>query len=119
MSILVIAIGGAIGALCRYLMNNYFNKSADRFPVGTFIVNISGTFLLGWLLGSKIEPTWTLLFSTGFCGAFTTFSTLQWEILQLKQTKQTGLMLLYLILTYSAGIIMAVLGYFIGKMCVL
>lgn len=115
MNILFVAIGGAVGAVCRYLISNYFKRSADRFPVGTFIINMSGTFLLGLLLGGKVGPIWTLLFGTGFCGAFTTFSTLQWELFQLKQTKQTS-MFLYLILTYSSGIIMALLGYFTGKL---
>jgi CrcB protein len=117
-SLLFIAAGGAVGAVCRYLISNFFQRSADRFPVGTFIINISGSLLLGLLVGSKAAPAWSQFIGIGFCGAFTTFSTLQYELLQLKQSNQ-AVMFLYLILTYTCGMTTAVLGYVIGKMVVL
>jgi CrcB protein len=118
MKILAVAIGGAIGAVCRFLISNFFQKSPDdRFPFGTFIINMSGSLLLGGLFGSSIGSIWMLLLATGFCGAFTTFSTLQWEILQFKHTKQTRTMVWYVVLTYFCGISLAIFGYWIGKMC--
>jgi fluoride exporter len=114
-----IAIGGFIGALSRFLISTILQRSTDRFPMGTYIINLSGSFLLGWLFGSQIGQIGILFLGTGFCGAFTTFSTLQWELIQLKQNKQPRNMILYISLTYSFGIIMASLGYLIGKMYLL
>lgn len=115
MSLWFIAIGGSIGALCRYFINKLFQKSTDRFPFGTFSVNMIGTFLLGWLVGHQAQEAWMFFLGTGFCGAFTTFSTLNWEILRLKQSQQKYKMIYYVILTYFFGILLAALGYVFGK----
>ncbi|MCH5585016.1 fluoride efflux transporter CrcB [Shimazuella sp. AN120528] len=118
MNILLIAIGGALGALCRFLISKYFPSSANRFPLGTFIINIIGSLLLGLLLGCMVNEKWMFFLGTGFCGAFTTFSTLQWEILRFHQERQHSLLLLYLTLSYTLGILSSIMGFFIGKfMC--
>ena len=75
-NILLVAIGGAIGSVCRYLLSG---MNVASWPWGTFIVNILGSLLIGFLLGlvSKgiVSPDMKLLLVTGFCGGFTTFST--------------------------------------------
>ena len=114
MNIWLIAAGGLIGALFRYLISKLFQKPTDPFPIGTFIVNLFGCLLLGWLVGCHIGNKWMLFFGTGFCGAFTTFSTLQWEILQFHQKKQHHSLLLYSLLTYSLGFLTSMVGYWIG-----
>ncbi|WP_051272131.1 fluoride efflux transporter CrcB [Shimazuella kribbensis] len=115
MNLWVIALGGALGALCRFLISRLFQNSSGRFPFGTFIVNIAGTFVLGLITGYPTSRVWLLFLGTGFCGAFTTFSTLHWEMIQLKQKKQTHTMWIYLLSSYICGFMMATLGYLIGK----
>jgi CrcB protein len=115
MNLWVIAFGGALGAFFRFLISKLFQRLKSRFPFGTFIVNMSGTFVLGLLIGCPSNEIWLLFLGTGFCGAFTTFSTLQWEILQLKYKKQIYTMWIYLLSSYLLGFILASLGYLIGK----
>ncbi|MCW8193937.1 fluoride efflux transporter CrcB [Proteobacteria bacterium 005FR1] len=104
---LAIAIGGALGAMGRYAMVAYaFPVLANRFPLGTLVANLAGSFLLGVcyvvivensLLGSQ----WRLALMTGFLGAFTTFSAFALEAVQLWQYGQpvmaTGYVLLSVI----------------------
>ena len=75
-NILLVALGGAIGSVCRYLLSG---MNAASWPWGTFVVNILGSLIIGLLVGliSKgvFSPEMKLLLVTGFCGGFTTFST--------------------------------------------
>jgi fluoride exporter len=85
---LVVAVGGLIGAPSRYLLDRAVTRRMETdLPWGTFVVNISGSFLLGLLTGlatnghlSKLPET---LLGTGFCGAYTTFSTFTFETVRL------------------------------------
>ena len=75
-NILLVALGGAVGSVCRYLLSS---MNAASWPWGTFVVNILGSLIIGLLVGliSKgvFSPEMKLLLVTGFCGGFTTFST--------------------------------------------
>ena len=90
MSYLLLALGGALGALCRYHGGRIIHsRIATTFPLGTFAINLSGSFLLGLLVGLLARhPDWSvgslnLLFGIGFCGAYTTFSSFAFESIQL------------------------------------
>ena len=72
MSVLFVILGAAIGAPARFLIDQYLRKITDK-PVGTFVVNILGAFLIGLTLGEK--SYWHDFFAIGFSGAFTTWST--------------------------------------------
>ncbi len=100
-SILLVAIGGAVGSVCRFLCQKYSSEVYPHaFPLGTFIVNISGCLLIGLLFGamekgSLLNPEWRLLLVTGFCGGFTTFSSFAAENIQLLKSGQVLLFALY------------------------
>jgi fluoride exporter len=92
MQYLAIGVGALLGANVRFLVANW---AADRwgtaFPFGTFIINVSGAFVIGVLLAFLAErvglnPLWRLFFATGFLGGYTTFSTYAWEALTLAET---------------------------------
>jgi len=80
MELLLVGIGGSLGSLVRYILGKRIaEKYSTTFPVGTFIINISGAFLLG--IVSALEPgrSASLLIADGFLGAYTTFSTFMYE----------------------------------------
>jgi CrcB protein len=82
--------GGAVGAPSRYLLDGYVqNRTGGAYPWGTFTVNASGSLLLGVLMGLALEhglsPTTELVLGTGFCGAFTTFSTFAFDTVRLAE----------------------------------
>lgn len=88
--ILLIALGGALGALARYGLTLWVQLRwlpQATFPWGTFLINVSGSFLLGVTLtlvgGRVLPPPWRFFFATGFLGAYTTFSTFEYESVQL------------------------------------
>lgn len=83
-----IAFGGALGALSRYFLNLFIQGrlgagSWAAFPLGTLVINVLGSFLLGLTIALSarglVSPELRLAFGTGFVGAFTTFSTFEWE----------------------------------------
>jgi fluoride exporter len=104
---IAIATGGALGALVRYFVSQRFN---GEFPWGTLCVNIFGSFLLGWYVVNEGQVILDSLYATGFLGALTTFSTLQFEVVSLYK-KNKRKVLLYLISTYTLGLIAAWTGF--------
>jgi fluoride exporter len=86
---LVIAAGAVLGANARYAVTNWtVSRWGTAFPYGTFVINVSGAFVIGIFLAfvaerAPINALWRLFFVTGFLGAYTTFSTYTWEVLTL------------------------------------
>jgi len=79
MAFLLVALGAAVGAPCRFLLDRWVQdltvkNHPRRMPLGTLTVNVLGSALLGVIVGIN-NHEWSLLLGTGFCGAFTTFST--------------------------------------------
>lgn len=109
-ALLVIAIGGALGAPARYEIAQAL-RAGNGFPWGTFIANVSGAFALGAFLTRVPAHRLARPFvATGFLGAFTTFSTLSIETVLLVRNHRTPTAALYLGATLVAGIAAAALG---------
>jgi len=85
-NILCVAAGAIFGALARFYVTNLSSEISHHhgFPYGTLIVNVAGSFIVGYVLTWTADHThdhWRLLAATGFCGAFTTFSAFAYESL--------------------------------------
>jgi len=85
MNYFIIGAGGFVGAITRYILAVWIGQRWGRsFPLGTFIINVTGSFLIGLLMTLMSErftenPQWRLLLVVGFLGAYTTFSTFEYE----------------------------------------
>lgn len=114
--ILAVGIGGAIGAIARYSLNLLIGNNCWDFPLATFLINITGSFLIGFLL-FKLEANelLKLLLVTGFLGAYTTFSTFEYETFELTQSKQLLLAILYVSLSFAIGFIGVAGGVWLAK----
>src|SRR5215204_7009399 len=119
--ILSIAIGGAFGAVVRYLVNiSPLQNLFKPFPFPTFLINIAGSFLIGFLLillTDKFQPGENLRYGVlvGFLGAYTTFSTFELEIWGLLKESQFLTAFLYLFLSVLAGFIGVALGITLAR----
>ncbi len=117
--LLLVAFGGALGSLARYLLALLLSpKTASlSWPWSTFCVNLIGCLLIGLLSGlwtkNPISPEWRLLLITGFLGGFTTFSSFAFESLTLFQNKPI-MMLGYVTASTVFGISLAALGYLVA-----
>ncbi len=114
-ALVAIAAGGALGTLCRYGVERGLSTPPDHFPWATLIVNVVGSFLLGAVLTLVVErwPTDRFLrpfAAVGFCGGFTTFSTLAVEVDQRVQHGMTGLAAAYVVLSLFLGLGAALAG---------
>lgn len=98
----------------EYEMINKYIVSISFMVLATFLINITGAFLLGYIIGDGVSTSWQLLLGTGFMGAFTTFSTFKLETIQLFNLKQFSTLLLYVSTTYIIGILFAFLGMQLG-----
>ena len=85
MSYVLILAGGGAGSLVRYLVGSaVMTRFVTRFPLGTLVVNVTGSFLIGLLMTLLTErfqphPNWRLVLVVGFLGGYTTFSSFEWE----------------------------------------
>jgi CrcB protein len=115
----LVGIGGAIGSIGRYLASQYIQSRfvSSGFPYGTFIVNITGCFLIGLIFaiaGKTDIQEWRLFLITGVCGGYTTFSAFSYESLNLLRsgnimhfcTYVAGSVILGLIATFIPIIVM-------------
>lgn len=111
-----VAVGSAIGGVARLLLGTFIQqKAGTSFPLGTLLINITGSLVLGFLiryaLGTpSITPEIRAMLTTGFCGGYTTFSTFSFETATLIEDGRYERASLYILLSVSV----ALLGTFGG-----
>ena len=123
-NLLLVAIGGAAGACSRYLFIEmiFFLHRASSFPIGTILVNIIGSFLMGIICffvdnySNILSPQIKLLLVTGFLGGFTTFSAFSIDTFRLINSGQIMLALLYIISSTAFSILAIFFGFYLSKM---
>ena len=107
-----IFVGGAAGALLRVWLGEQFSAPDDAWPWLVFAINVSGTFLLA-LISTRLQtlprlaPVLGPLLGVGFCGAFTTFSTMQVQALDLVEAHRSAVAVAYLAASVAAGVLAA------------
>jgi fluoride exporter len=119
--VLLVALGGALGAIARYLLGTAI---ADRYgtawPLGTFIINVTGCFAIGFFLTlaterMTIHEGWRFFFPIGFVGAYTTFSTYEYETVRLIQSGAWGRALSYVLASTVLGFFAVVLAMWTAR----
>jgi CrcB protein len=120
---LVVGVGGFLGAIARYMLGTYIgNRYGVRFPYGTFVINMSGCFLIGLILTLLARTTasqyWRYLIPIGFIGAYTTFSTFEYETLRAVQDGQVMTGLLNVVLSVIVGYAAVWAGAALGRVFV-
>ena len=122
LQLLLIALAGATGALSRYALQGFINdRTLSAFPYGTFVVNLSGSFLLGFLATVgldrfAINPSYRAALTVGFVGAYTTFSTWSYETLHLIEGGSFGLAAANALGSLVAGLAAVWLGVVAGRL---
>lgn len=108
-----VGIGGFFGAICRYLIGQWLTPTLQtHFPLTTWLINISGSLALGIFAKIELPTSIYLLMTTGFLGAYTTFSTFGYETIQLWQSKRYKTAAIYVMSSIIIGIIAAAIGYY-------
>lgn len=120
MTVLLVLLGGAIGAPARYLTDVVVQSRHDSvLPWGTISINVAGSFVLGLVAGlaSGSASAWVLtLIGTGFCGALTTFSTFSYETVRLANAGQWRAAVGNVLVSLAAGFAAVCLGWWLGSL---
>lgn len=112
----LIALGGALGSIARYWVGSTIaGRMGTRFPYGTFIINLTACVIIGFsitYLGKRagLSPAWRYLIPIGFVGAYSTFSTYEWETLTTLRAGAFAMAGLYAIGSLILGLVATWLG---------
>lgn len=116
-----IALGGALGSIARYWVGSTIaDRMGTRFYYGTFVINITACLIIGFsiaFLGRRAElsSAWRFLIPIGFVGAYSTFSTFEWETFSSLQTGAFLIAILYVTLSFIIGLIAVWCGVLLAR----
>jgi CrcB protein len=117
--VLLVAIGGMVGALARYGLSGFVQGNRVGFPIGTLVVNLLGCFIMGllarWLEVGIARPELRYLLGLGFLGAFTTFSTFSFEAIRLFMDHNATTGMLYIVSSLFGCLATVTAGYVIAR----
>lgn len=117
--LLLVFIGGGFGSVLRFLIGKSLNSHESGIPYGTFLANILGSLLIGFILGyalknNSLNENQTLLLATGFCGGFTTFSTFAYENHLFLKSGDFTSFAVYTIASFIIGFLAVFLGMWLA-----
>ena len=113
---LLVGLGGGLGSIARFLCQRWlYSVCPHPFPIGTFLVNLAGCFLIGLFWGISLKSpgnseSWKLFLMTGVCGGYTTFSTFTFESIAMVKENKYDLFLLYI----GCSVVMCLLATWAG-----
>jgi len=116
MQILYIGLGGFLGAVMRFLISRFVGNYFSSFPLGTLLVNVTGSLLLGFIVysvsfGKNISPELRDFMTIGFIGAFTTMSTFAYESFRLAELSE----FMYLFFNLFLNVFLCLLAVYVGR----
>ncbi len=119
--ILAVMAGGALGSALRYQAGSWAHRWFDGpFPMGTFVVNLLGSFGIGLLWSlfeeGELRPGWRLFLFTGLMGGFTTFSSFSLDTVHLIRARAYGLALVNVLASNVLGLAAVVAGFLLGRL---
>lgn len=119
----MIALGGAVGSVARYLLGSVVQRTAGlAFPIGTLAVNVTGSFVAGFLLryfmNVQTHPSLRAALIVGFCGGFTTFSAFSTETLGLFEGGEYARAALYVAASFALSLMAVFAGFAAGVVAV-
>lgn len=117
---LLACLGGGIGACLRFVVDGLvMRRVSSGFPLGIFLINASGSFLLGFLTGladsSVLDGTWLFIISAGVMGGYTTFSTAMVDTVHLLREEAWGRATVNAASMLVAGVVLALIGLAVGR----
>jgi len=118
----MVGVGGCLGSILRFWLGSYIgSRLGTRFPYGTLLINVTGSFLIGLVFAvftarTEWSPNWRYLIPIGFIGGYTTFSSFEFETFRTIQEGQLGLGLLYVGVSVVVGFIAVWGGVTAGRM---
>jgi len=118
-----VGLGGAIGSVARFWLNGVVSRYFETFPLGTLVINVTGSFLIGFFAASTgtegrwlASPSFRVFFMVGICGGYTTFSSFSLQTLNLLRDREWLYAGGNVILSVALCLVAVWLGYLLGSM---